>query len=101
MNLYKHQEITVELMKREKRVAVWLEQGLGKTLCAIRAIEELGLQRPVIVCPNYLKYLVQRVPQMVARDAPASHRSEGPRCRDSRGRMAEDNQLRRLPHKCG
>ena len=55
MNLYKHQEITVELMKREKRVAVWLEQGLGKTLCAIRAIEELGLQRPVIVCPNYLK----------------------------------------------
>lgn len=55
MNLYKHQALTINLMKREKRVAVWLEQGLGKTLCAIRAIEELGAKRALIVCPNYLK----------------------------------------------
>ncbi len=53
--LYDHQKITIDLMKRENRCAIWLEQGLGKTLCAIRAIEELGLKRAVVVCPNYLK----------------------------------------------
>ncbi len=55
MSLYSHQRLTVDLLLREKRCAVWNEMGTGKSLCAITALKELGTLKALIVVPNYLK----------------------------------------------
>jgi len=55
MGLYPHQELTVNLIMREKRAAVWLEMRLGKTLCTIEAAKRLDSKRFLVVVPNYLK----------------------------------------------
>lgn len=54
MGLYRHQFETIKEMIVKKRLACWLEMGLGKTICALMSITALS-EKAIIICPNYLK----------------------------------------------
>lgn len=53
VKLYPHQEQALSLTKNFKRVAYYLDMGLGKTFCASEKIITLGNQA-LVVCPKSL-----------------------------------------------
>lgn len=54
-SLYNHQQFAVDLMLKNKRAAIFLEPGLGKTLAIIEVMRRLNLTKVLIVCPAYLR----------------------------------------------
>ena len=53
--LFPHQEIAVAFALRKKYSILGLEQGLGKTLCAIASAIEVKPEKMLIVVPSFLK----------------------------------------------
>ena len=49
--LHEYQRRAVESIKENKRLALWLEMGMGKTRIVLEAIKELGRPRTLIVAP--------------------------------------------------
>lgn len=47
----------VEKLKKRRAVLLADEQGLGKTVQAIAVMNEMGVRKPVIVCPASLRYV--------------------------------------------
>lgn len=54
-NLYPHQEIAISFALRKKYSILGLEQGLGKTLCALASAIEVRPKNTLIVVPAFLK----------------------------------------------
>lgn len=60
MKLYPFQEIGVEWLKNRECALLADEQGLGKTVQTVVAVEQLKIQRNLVVCPASLKYVWER-----------------------------------------
>ena len=56
IELYRHQELALNYMRANEGFALFLEQGLGKTLCALIRVGELledgEIENCLIVCPK-------------------------------------------------
>jgi len=50
MELYKHQNLALDLTTDFNRVAYYLDMGLGKTFVGSEKMKELGSQLNVLVC---------------------------------------------------
>lgn len=54
-DVYEHQKQSIEFAVTFKRVLIADEQGLGKTVTAIKTCEYINSKRVLVVCPGYLK----------------------------------------------
>lgn len=48
---FPYQELSIDWLARKRAAILALEMGLGKTLVAIRAADQLGLRKILVVCP--------------------------------------------------
>lgn len=60
MRLYPHQESGVEWLKKNPRCGLFDAPGLGKTITTIRALDERGLKRVLVVVPTVVAHNWQR-----------------------------------------
>lgn len=54
---YAHQLEALDFLLKNKRAALFLDTGLGKTWCALAYYEKLNKPVTIVICPNSVKYV--------------------------------------------